>query len=260
MSRDRRVAIVTGGSRGIGLGIARRLADAGLDLAIAGRRSATDVAEALDELRARGADVCYVAGDLADAEARDALVAGTLVRFGTIHVLVNNAGVGSRERGVDLLDTTAAAFEWLLRANLVAPHFLTQLVARHLVAGRRADPAFRACVVNVTSVSAEVVSPARADYCVAKAGLSMATKVWAARLAADGIPVYEVRPGVIATDMTAGVRERYDDYIAAGNLLEPRWGTPDDVGRAVAMLVRGELSYATGQVVTVDGGLTMKRL
>jgi NAD(P)-dependent dehydrogenase (short-subunit alcohol dehydrogenase family) len=260
VSGPRRVALVSGGSRGIGLGIARRLAADGLDLVIAGRRPATEVADALAELEALGAAVAYVAGDLAEPAAREALVVRALERFGAIDVLVNNAGVGSRDRGLDLLEVREENFEWLLRTNLVAPFFLTQRVARQMVEQRRRDPARQACVVHVTSVSAEVVSPSRADYCVSKAGLSMASRLWAARLAADGIPVYEVRPGVIATDMTAGVRERYDAFIAAGNLLEPRWGSPDDVGRAVAMLVRGDLPYATGQVLVVDGGLTMKRL
>lgn len=260
MTSARRVAIVTGGTRGIGLGIAQQLAEEGLDLVLAGRRPEADVEGVVEDLTQRGASVLYVGGDLADPVARESLVARALARFGTVHVLANNAGVGSRDRDVDLLDVSEANFEWMLRTNLVGPYFLTQAVARHLVERRREDPGFSGCIVNVTSISAEVVSPSRGDYCVAKAALSMATRIWAARLAEDGVPVYEVRPGIIATDMTAGAKAKYDAQIASGLLLEPRWGQPEDVGRAVALLVRGDLPYATGQVLVVDGGLTMKRL
>jgi NAD(P)-dependent dehydrogenase (short-subunit alcohol dehydrogenase family) len=160
----------------------------------------------------------------------------------------------------DLLEAQEDSFEELLRANLQGPYFLTQAIARDQVEQRRADPSFPASIVFVTSVSAEMASPNRGEYCVSKAGLSMAARLFAVRLAAHGIPVFEVRPGIIATDMTAAVRDVYDRRIADGLVPELRWGQPDDVGRAVAALLRGDLPYATGTVVTVDGGLSLPRL
>ncbi|MBA2482182.1 MAG: SDR family oxidoreductase, partial [Planctomycetes bacterium] len=143
---------------------------------------------------------------------------------------------------------------------LKGPYFLTQLAARWMREQRAADAAFAGCVINVSSVSATVASVNRGDYCISKAGIGMATQLWAARLAEFGLPVYEVRPGVIKTDMTAGVVEKYDKLISGGLLLQPRWGTPEDVGKAVLMLARGDLPYSTGQVIMVDGGLTAQRL
>jgi NAD(P)-dependent dehydrogenase (short-subunit alcohol dehydrogenase family) len=192
--------------------------------------------------------------------------------FGGVSVLVNNAGVAPRVR-TDVLDATERSFHDVIGTNLVGPFFLTQEVAR-LMCGRGAESEddessqpfeevpTRAprCIVFVTSVSSVLASVNRGEYCIAKAGLSMAAKLWAVRLADSGIPVYEVRPGIIETDMTAGVREKYDRLIEDGLLLEPRWGSPDDVGRAVASLVRGDIPYATGSVLTLDGGLTVGRL
>ena len=160
----------------------------------------------------------------------------------------------------DLLDAPEDSFEELLRTNLQGPYFLTQAIARDQVERRRADPSFEASIVFVTSVSAEMASPNRGEYCVSKAGLSMAARLFAARLAEHGIPVYEVRPGIIATDMTAAVRDVYDRRIADGLVPERRWGQPDDVGRVVAALLRGDVPYATGTVINVDGGLSLPRL
>jgi len=147
-----------------------------------------------------------------------------------------------------------------MKINLQGPYFLTQAVAKWMIAQKDADPNFRGCIVNISSISATVASPSRGEYCISKAGVSMATKLWAARLGEFNIPVYEIRPGIIQTDMTAAVREKYDKLIAEGLLLQARWGLPEDVGRAVAMLVRGDLAYSTGQVILVDGGLTVQRL
>ena len=160
----------------------------------------------------------------------------------------------------DLLEASEESFEELMRTNLQGPYFLTQELSRDMVARREADASFRASIVFVTSVSADMASPNRGEYCVSKAGLSMAAKLFAVRLAAGGIPVYEVRPGIISTDMTAGVQAAYDQRIADGLVPERRWGTPDDVGSAVAALVRGDLPYATGSVINVDGGLGIARL
>ena len=260
MTEERRVALVTGAGRGIGLGIARALARGGHDLMINDLHEPSKVEPALDELRGLGAAVRYARGDISRGEDRERIVAAAVEAFGALNLLVNNAGVSSRERGVDLLDASEEALEWLLRINFNGPHFLTQIAAREMIARKQADPAFPACVVNITSISAEVVSVGRGDYCISKAALAMSTKLWASRLAEHGIAVYEIRPGIIRTDMTEGVVAKYAQFIADGNLLEPRWGTPDDIGRAVAMLARGDLPYATGHTLVLDGGLTLPRL
>jgi 3-oxoacyl-[acyl-carrier protein] reductase len=259
MAPVRRVALVTGGTRGIGLGIARALAGDGWALALGGRRPEAQVADVLADLRKDGGDALYVAGDVARPDDRARLVESVVSRFGAVHALVNNAGMAPRVR-TDLLEAGEESFEELVRTNLQGPYFLTQVVARRMLEQRKANPASFAAIVFVTSVSAEMASPSRGEYCVSKAGLSMAARLYAARLAADGIPVYEVRPGIIATDMTAGVHETYDRMIAEGLVPERRWGQPEDVGRAVASLLRGDLSHATGTIVRVDGGLSIPRL
>jgi 3-oxoacyl-[acyl-carrier protein] reductase len=255
----KRTALVTGGTRGIGLGIARALARDGWDLALGGVRREADVEGAIDELRQHGAAVHYLQADLAQRDERARLLDGVRERFGVLNALVNNAGRAPRVRA-DLLEATEESFEELLRANLQGPYFLTQAIAREQVDRRRADPSFEASVVFITSVSAESASSNRGEYCVSKAGLSMTARLFAARLAEHAIPVFEVRPGIIATDMTAGVREAYDRRIADGLVPERRWGQPDDVGRVVAALLRGDLPYSTGTVINVDGGLSIPRL
>ena len=259
MAEARRVALVTGGSRGIGLGVARALAASGFRVAVNGRRAAADVAGVIAELAGAGAEPLYVRADVGDVAGHAAMLDAVRARYGRLDVLVNNAGVAPDVRA-DLLDATPESFDRLVRINLRGPYFLTQAAARWMIEQRQADAAFRGCVVNVTSVSATQASTNRGDYCISKAGLAMATRLWAMRLAEFGIDVYEVRPGVVATDMTAAVKAKYDAMIANGLTLENRWGTPDDVGRAVATLARGELTYATGQVLTVDGGLSLPRL
>jgi 3-oxoacyl-[acyl-carrier protein] reductase len=254
-----RTALVTGGTRGIGLGIAQALARDGWDLVLNGVRTEIEVSGVLDDLRAGGRSVHYVQADLSSQPDRHRLVDEIQSRNGALNALVNNAGRAPRVRA-DLLDASEDSFEELLRTNLQGPYFLTQALAREMVSQRRQAPAFRATIVFVTSVSAEMVSVNRGEYCVSKAGLSMAVRLFAARLAGEGIPVFEVRPGIIATDMTSGVREVYDRRIADGLVPEGRWGQPDDVGRAVAALVRGDVPYATGTVVQVDGGLSIPRL
>jgi NAD(P)-dependent dehydrogenase (short-subunit alcohol dehydrogenase family) len=179
--------------------------------------------------------------------------------FGCLNVLVNNAGVAPRVRA-DILDATEESYEFVMRVNLQGPYFLTQAVARWMAEQKRADGAYQGCIVNISSISAATASVSRGEYCLSKAGVSMATKLWAVRMAEFGVPVYEVRPGIIQTDMTAAVKEKYDKLIAGGLMLQPRWGLPEDIGRAVAMLARGDVGYSTGQVIVVDGGMTVDRL
>ena len=243
-----RIALVTGGSRGIGLGVAQALQKDGFDVAICGMRPTCDLK-----------DFFYVQCDVSDAAARSKLLDEVRRRFGKLHVLVNNAGIAPKVRA-DILDATEESFEQLIRTNLQGPYFLTQAAARWMIEQRQADPSWRGGIVNVSSISATVASVNRGDYCISKAGVAMATQLWAARLGEFEIPVYEVRPGVIKTDMTAVVTDKYDKLFANGLAIQPRWGLPDDVGKAVAALARGDFPYSTGQVVMVDGGLTVQRL
>jgi 3-oxoacyl-[acyl-carrier protein] reductase len=258
-----RTALVTGGTRGIGLGIASALAREGWSLALCGIRPATDVAASVEALTASGAGtVAYWPADVSVAVDRARLLDAITERFGGLDALVNNAGKAPRLRA-DLLEASEDSFEDLLRTNLQGPYFLTQQVARLMVDARAAPSATGAApggIVFVTSVSAELASPNRGEYCVSKAGLAMAAQLFAVRLAPHGIPVFEVRPGIIATDMTAKVKEVYDQRIADGLIPEGRWGFPEDVGRAVAALLRGDLPYATGSVIHVAGGLQVGRL
>jgi len=255
----RRVALVTGGTRGIGLGIARALAGDGFDLALGGVREEGEVAPVLAELRGGGAAAHYFRADIGERADRLRLVTEVRERLGRLHVLVNNAGVAAQAR-VDLLEAGEESFERLLRVNLQGPYFLTQGVARWMLEQKRVDDGWSGSIVNVTSVSATVASTNRGEYCVSKAGLAMASQLWAARLAEAGIPVYEVRPGIIRTDMTSAVAERYDRLIGEGLVPQGRWGTPEDVGRVVVALARGDAPYSTGAVITVDGGLTIARM
>jgi NAD(P)-dependent dehydrogenase (short-subunit alcohol dehydrogenase family) len=255
----KQVALITGGGRGIGLGISKCLARDGFDLAICGVREPAAVAEVVQGLRELGGEVVYCRCDVADAAARAAMLAAVRQHFGRLHVLVNNAGVAPKARA-DLLAATEESFEHVVRTNLQGPYFLTQAAARWMVEQRQADVNFQGCIINVSSVSATFASVERGEYCISKAGVAMATQLWAARLGEFGIPVYEVRPGIIRSDMTAGVQAKYDKLIAEGLMVQPRWGLPDDVGKACAMLARGELTYSTGQVLMVDGGMSIARL
>jgi len=260
MPNPKKVALVTGGTRGIGLGIAKALAAAGFDLAINGRRDANDVAAAISELEFAGVKVLYLQADVSDRASRSEMVTQIEKTYGRLDVLVNNAGVAPDVRA-DLLDANEESFDRLVSINLKGPYFLTQQVARWMVRQREsAGISWRGCIINISSVSATVASVNRGDYCITKAGIAMASQLWAARLAEFNVDVYEIRPGVIATDMTAAVTEKYDRLIAGGLTIEKRWGTPEDVGRAAAVLAKGELSYATGQVLHIDGGMSIARL
>ncbi len=255
----RQVALITGAGRGIGLGIAKCLAAENCDIVVCDIHPDEAVQSALDELRALGADVLYCRADVTDRQARDRMLADIRAHFGRLNVLVNNAGVAPRVRA-DILEATEESYDWVMNINLKGPYFLTQAVANWMIAQGKETTQFTGCIVNISSVSATVASVSRGEYCLSKAGVSMATRLWATRLGEFGIPVYEVRPGVIQTDMTAAVQAKYDKLIAEGLTIQPRWGYPDDVGKAVAMMVRGDIAYSTGQVIMVDGGMTLQRL
>lgn len=255
----KRVALITGSARGIGLGIARCLAAEGLNLALCDLREEKDVRDTLEELRNQSVDVLYCVCDVADADQRAAMLKAIRNRFGRLNVLVNNAGIAPPQRR-DILEATEESFERVMCVNLQGPYFLTQSAANWMIEQRKADPEFRGCIVNITSISAKVASVNRGEYCISKAGLSMASQLWAVRLAEFGIGVYEIQPGLVETDMTAGVRKKYDEQIRAGLVPQHRWGQPEDVGRTVAMLARGDLPYSTGAVIPVDGGMMLRSL
>jgi short-subunit dehydrogenase len=255
-------ALVTGASRGIGRGIAVELARAGYRVAInyAGNLEAAN--EALGLVRAAGGDGFIVQGDVAVAADRDRLVAETLAHFGRIDLLVNNAGVGPKVRA-DLLDSGEESFDRLFSINLKGPFFLTQQVARKMIEQAPDARGFRGRIVNITSISAYTASINRGDYCMVKAGLAMMTKLFADRLASDGINVYEIRPGVIATDLTVGVKEKYDKLIITDERgITPirRWGKPEDIGRAVRAIAEDRFPFSTGACFDVDGGFHLHRL
>ena len=255
MPSNEKVALVTGGTRGIGLGVALKLAEAGFTLVITGRRPADQVQPALQQLKQNSPRSLYVQADVASSAERQQLLETIEAQLGRLDVLVNNAGIAPRVRA-DVLEAGEESFDELIATNLRGPYFLTQRVASWMIRQRRQGQS----IINISSVSATVASVNRGDYCISKAGIAMATKLWAVRLAEYGIGVYEVRPGIIETDMTEGVKGKYDTLIEGGLLLEKRWGTPEDVGTAVSMLARGEVPYATGAVLVLDGGLTLARL
>ncbi len=255
----RRVALVTGGARGIGLGVSRALARENFDLAVCGVREPSDAEPSLNGLRELGAEALYVQADVGDAVARQRLIEAVREKFGRLHVLVNNAGVAPKVRA-DILDASEESFERVLKINLEGPYFLTQRCAHWMIAQKKAAASWQGCVINISSVSASVASVNRGEYCISKAGMAMATQLWAVRLGRFDIPVYEIRPGIVKTDMTAPVQAKYDKLIAEGLLLQARWGASEDVGKAAALLARGDLPYSTGQILTVDGGLTVSRL
>ena len=253
------VALVTGGSRGIGFAISRMLGENGYDLAINGVREASQVEDILQGLRETGANVVYCRGDVGTREGRDAILNALQESYDRVHLLVNNAGVAPKER-LNPLQATEESFERLMRINLQGPYFLTQAIARWMVDNKKADSSFQASIINIGSISATVVSTNRGEYCMSKAGFAMHSKLWAVHLAEYGIPVYEVRPGVIRTDMTSKVKEKYDRLIAEGLTVQKRWGLPEDIARAVLSLSSNDFPYSTGEVFMVDGGLTTQRL
>lgn len=255
----KKVALITGGSRGIGLGIAQALSRNGFDIAINGVRPESAVGDVLESLRSNGGQVLYCQGDLSSSDDRKNMLETVKNSFGRLNVLVNNAGIAPKERR-DILEATEESFDEVVSTNLKGNYFLTQLAANWMIAQKKSNADFTACIVNISSISATVASVNRGEYCISKAGISMATQLFAVRLGEYNIPVYEVRPGIISTDMTRGVTEKYDKLIREGLCVTQRWGLPEDVGRAVTALAGGNFLYSTGQVIMVDGGLTIPRL
>ncbi len=255
----KKVALITGGTRGIGLGIASALTEAGFDLALCGVRSENLVSQTIERLASPGQQVLYYQADVSRPEAGMQLVQNIRADFGSLNLLVNNAGVAPKQR-MDILEATEESFDWVFTVNMKGPYFLTQTIATWMIEQRKQHPEFDATIVNISSISATVASVSRGEYCISKAAIAMATQLWAIRLSEFGIPVFEVRPGLIETDMTAGVKEKYDQLIREGLIPQSRWGTPEDVGEAVAALATGCLRYSTGQVPMVDGGMTLAQL
>ena len=271
-----RTAIVTGASRGIGRGIAVSLGEAGWRVAVNYAGSAEAAAETVEFVRQAGGEARAVQADVSRDADRRRLVSETVETFGPIGLLVNNAGITSPGRH-DVLDATEEGFDRVMGVNLKGPFFLSQLVARHMIenaskpdresaSGRGGvcgggDGGGGRSIINISSLSAYTVSTNRGDYCMAKAAMGMMTQLWAARLAEHGINVYELRPGVIASDMTAPVREKYDRLIHQEGVMPiARWGQPADVGRAAAALAGGAFAYSTGDTINIDGGFHIRRL
>lgn len=251
-----RSALVTGASRGIGAGIAVRLAEEGLDVAIFDVLDAGDTVAAVEAAGRKGLSI---RGDVTSAADRAAALEKIKATFGRLDVLVNNAGVAPKVRA-DILEAGEESYDRVMTINLKGPYFLTQAVANWMIEQHVARPDVWRCIVNVSSMSSYVASPSRGEYCLSKAGVSMATKLYAARLADLGVGVYEIQPGIIKTDMTKVVTEKYDKLIAEGITPIKRWGLPEDIAKATAACVRGDLAFSTGEVINVDGGFHLRIL
>jgi NAD(P)-dependent dehydrogenase (short-subunit alcohol dehydrogenase family) len=253
------VAAVTGGRQGIGRGIAYALAEAGFDVVVVDLVEDEAAAETLAGITGRGGRASFVTGDIAEIELRESLAERLFAGFGTLDCLVNNAGVQVEVRG-DLLDVTPESYDRVMGVNLRGTFFLTQAVARRMVAEERRDGDPHRSIVTISSANAFLVGPDRPEYCFSKLSLSMMTKAFALRLGGHGIATYEIRPGLIRTDMTLPVRDKYTRMIADGLTPQARWGEPQDVGRTVATLALGRLPFSTGDAFHVDGGLHIPKL
>jgi|TARA_B110000037_G_scaffold112278_1_gene129477 NAD(P)-dependent dehydrogenase (short-subunit alcohol dehydrogenase family) len=254
-----KTALVTGGSRGIGLGIVEQLLKNDYQVAINGVRDQKNVQPLIDSLNINGVRVVYFQGNIGNKSDRQRIVEDIQQKLGPIHVLVNNAGVAPKKRK-DILEIDEDSYDFVMDINLKGTFFLSQLVAKSMIESKIHYPKDSFCIINITSISASVASISRGEYCISKAGASMLTKLFAVRMAAVGIPVYEIQPGIIRTDMTAAVQEKYEQLIKDGLTLDKRLGIPQDIGKIVSTLVHGELPYATGQIITADGGLMIRRL
>jgi len=254
------VAVITGASRGIGRAVAIALADEGYDIAAIARSVDSEGMEILgQEVEKRGVQFFPVGLDISCTGCHKEVVAIILERYGRIDILVNNAGVAPLQRN-DILDMTEESYDRVLNINLKGPVFFAQKVAREMTWLKNQIESYRPVIVFITSVSAELSSVNRAEYCISKAGLSMASKVFADRLSGEGILVYEMRPGIIQTDMTAKIKDKYDKLIGEGLVPQKRWGLPEDIGKAVASVARGDWNFSTGLVFEISGGLNIHKL
>lgn len=256
---SRRVALVTGAGRGIGRGIGLSLAEQGWAVVVNYRGNAEAAQETAEAIQEAGGVALVVQANIAESADRARLVAATLDHFGRIDLLVNNAGMAPRVRR-DLLETTEESYDEVMAVNLKGPFFLTQQVANTMIDLLQQGAIDHAQIVNIGSISAYASSPNRGEYCLSKAGMGMMTALFADRLAQHGINVYEIRPGIVATDMTSGVKDKYDDLIDGGLTPIRRWGQPQDVGRAVVAIAEGYLPFSTGEIINVDGGFHLQRL
>ena len=247
-----KVAIVTGGGRGIGLGVSRALSQNGYDVCLMGQSDEERYQDALSDLRSFGNDVFYFKGSIAEDSDRRAFVSAVCEKYGRIDLLVNNAGVAPKVR-LDILETTEESFDYVVGINLKGTMFLTQLVANQMIK-QEEENGKKGAIINISSFSSTVSSPNRAEYCISKAGISMLTKLFADRLAGENIFVYEIQPGIIRTDMTSKVTEKYDRLLMGSEFPIHRWGTPEDIANAVMVFAKGEITYTTGQVLHIDGG------
>lgn len=259
LNHEKKTALVTGGAKGIGRAVAEALAEKHFDIAIADILPDGQVQDAANACRAHGAEVCVIQADVSDADARKKIVDIVKERFGRLDVLVNNAGVAPEVRA-DVLEASEESYDRIMNINLKGPYFLTQSVANWMIAQKQQDETRIPIIINIASLSSYTSSPSRGEYCLSKAGVSMMTKLYADRLAEYGLYVYEIRPGIIKTDMTAAVRDKYDKLISEGLTPIRRWGRPEDVGRAAAALATLSLPFSTGEVINVDGGFHLKRL
>jgi 3-oxoacyl-[acyl-carrier protein] reductase len=255
--KSRPCVLVTGARRGIGRGIAWAFADSGYDVVINDLVEDAAVAETLAGIRERGTAGAFLQGNLADLAQHAALVDRAFAAFGGLDVLVNNAGIQVAKRQ-DMLETTPDSFDTVMATNLRGPFFLTQSISRRWL--QEKNPVSARSIINIASVNSKMVSTNRAEYCISKIGVSMMTELFAVRLAEAGVGVFEIRPGIIRTDMTAVVKDSYDRAIADGIAPIRRWGEPKDIGRVAAALARGEFQFSTGSVIHVDGGLHIHRL
>jgi NAD(P)-dependent dehydrogenase (short-subunit alcohol dehydrogenase family) len=259
LTSDTRVALVTGAGRGIGRGISLALAARGWAVGINYRGNAEAAQETAQAVEAAGGRPLLLQADIAQTADRARLLEETLAAFGRLDLLVNNAGRGLRQR-VDLLETSEASYDEVMAVNLKGPFFLAQAAAKIMLAQLRAGATYPPKIINIGSISAYTASINRAEYCLSKAGVGMMTQLFADRLAADGINVYEIRPGVIETDMTSVVKGKYDALIADGLTPIRRWGQPEDVAAAVVAIAEGYLPFSTGEIINVDGGFHLRRL
>ncbi|MGC9455143.1 MAG: 3-ketoacyl-ACP reductase [Phycisphaerae bacterium] len=248
-------ALVTGAARGIGAAIATKLASEGMDVAVMDVLEPEETVRAVEET---GQKALGIVADVTAAEDRDRTIREIEQTFGRLDVLVNNAGVAPKVRA-DILEAGEESYDRVMGINLKGPYFLTQQVANWMIRRRESCDDWM-CIVNIGSMSSYTASPSRGEYCLSKAGVSMATKLWATRLADYGIGVYEIRPGIIATEMTSAVKDKYDKLIGDGLTPIRRWGQPGDVAGAVAVCARGDLRFSTGEVINVDGGFHLQRL